>query len=130
MAYSKKVKDIEDEIRYASYSCLVTSYISSSEKAFCLFRNRDFTEKLIRILKDNEEMDVVRSHDYAHFYGKLFVQFIGLILRNEITQRTTDLRNKTKDKKKYTTSNIIREFSCLNVVKFTDGLYVDTNSLN
>lgn len=82
------------------------------------------------MLKDNQEMDVVRSHDYAHFYGKLFVQFIGLILRNEITQRTTDLRNKTKDKKKYTTSNIIREFSCLNAVKFTDGLYVDTNSLN
>lgn len=42
--------------------------------------------------------------------------FVGLILRNELYFKILELREKTKDKKMYTTSNYIRELGCIKAI--------------
>ncbi len=49
--------------------------------------------------------------------------FIGLILRNEIFIKTKELRSKTKDKKAFTTTEVIRELGYIEATKDNDGRY-------
>ena len=114
---------IDEILKYSGYFVIVTSYISSPEKAYQIYHNRDYTEKLIMMMKTFEQFDCVRCHDTSHLRGKNLCMFIGLILRNEIFIRTKDLRENTKDKKAYTTPEILRELNCIQATKDSDGKY-------
>lgn len=114
---------VNESLKYSGYFVIMSSYITSSEKAYNVYHNRDYTEKLIMMMKTFEQFDVVRCHDTKHLKGKNLCMFIGLILRNEIFIRTKELRSKTKDKKAFTTTEVIRELGCIEATKDNDGRY-------
>lgn len=62
IAYSIKEEAIKDELKYVGYFVICTSFSESTEVAYYLYHNRDYTEKLIRMMKTNEEFDVCRVH--------------------------------------------------------------------
>lgn len=116
-------ENVNNELKYSGYFVIISSYITSSEKAYNVYHNRDYTEKLIMMMKTFEQFDVVRCHDIKHLKAKNVCMFIGLILRNEIFIRTKELRKNTKDKKAFTTTEIIRELGCIQATKDSDGRY-------
>lgn len=114
---------INELLKYSGYFVIITSYISSSEQAYNVYHNRDYTEKLIMVMKTYEQFSCVRCHDTKHLKSKNLCMFVGLILRNEIFVRTKKLRENTKDKKAYTTPEILRELDCIQATRDSDGRY-------
>lgn len=116
-------ENVNNELKYSGYFVIISTYITSSEKAYNVYHNRDYTEKLIMMMKTLEQFDVVRCHDINHLKAKNLCMFIGLILRNEIFVKTKGLRKNTKDKKAFTTTEIIRKLGCIQATKDSDGRY-------
>ena len=114
---------IERELKYSGFFTILTSNITHPSEAYTKYRNRDYTEKLFAMLKTNEELEVLRSHDEEHLIGKVFSLFIGLIIRNEIFIKTKELRKNSKDKSAYTTTQCLRELSCIEVIKLPTKKY-------
>lgn len=129
IAYSIKEDAIKDELKYVGYFVICTSFSETTEAAYYLYHNRDYTEKLIRMMKTNEEFDVCRVHSEKSLIAKNLSMFIGLILRNELFVRTKQLRDKTKDKKLYTTTHVIKELSCIQAVMEKSGKYFNLRAL-
>ncbi len=71
---------------------------------------------MIMMMKTNEQFYVCRVHDEEHLIDKILAMFAGLILRNELYLKTRELREKTKDKKLYTTSHCIHELGCIKAI--------------
>ena len=80
-------------------------------------------------MKTNEEFDVCRIHSEESLIAKNLSMFIGLILRNELFIRTKQLRDKTKDKKLYTTTHVIKELSYIQAVMEKSGKYFNLRPL-
>ena len=80
-------------------------------------------------MKTNEEFDVCRIHSEESLIAKNLSMFIGLILRNELFIRTKQLRDKTKDKKLYTTTHVIKELSYIQAVMEKSGKYFNLREL-
>lgn len=120
---------INDELKYSGYFVICTSFSLEAESAYYMYHNRDYTEKLIRMMKTNEQFDVCRVHSDESLISKNLAMFIGLILRSELFVRTKALREKTKDKKMYTTSHVIKELSCIQAVKESSGKYYNLRAL-
>lgn len=117
---------VENLLKYKGFFTIITSYSATAEKAYTDYHTRDYTEKMIMMMKTNEQFDVCRVHDEEHLTAKTLAMFVGLILRNELYLKTKELRSKTKDKKLYTTSNCLRELGCIKAIQHDEiGYYND-----
>jgi len=123
VTFSVNKEYIEKELKYSGFFTILASNITEACNAYTKYRNRDYTEKLFAMLKTNEELEVLRSHDEDHLIGKVFSLFIGLIIRNEIFIKTKELRKASKDKSAYTTTQCLRELSCIEAVKLPTKKY-------
>lgn len=54
--------------------------------------------------------------------------FLLSLLRNEVFVRTKNLRNNCKDRKAYTTPEILNELSCIQATRDKDGKYSNKTS--
>ena len=84
---------------------------------------------MIRMMKANEEFDIVRVHSDEHLMAKTFDMLIGLILRNEIFVRTRELRKSTKNKNDYTTTSCMRELNCISATILNNTRYANVDPL-
>ena len=114
---------VDTDSKYYGYFVIIASNISSPAEAYKVYHNRDYTEKLIMMMKTYEQFDCVRCHDVKHLKSKNLCLFVGLILRNEVFVRTKNLRNNCKDRKTYTTPEILNELSCIQATRDKDGKY-------
>ncbi len=114
--FSYDKNKVMNVLKYKGFFVIITSYMATAAEAYTEYHSRDYTEKMIMMMKTNEQFDVCRVHDEEHLTGKTLAMFVGLILRNELYLKTRELREKTKDKKLYTTSNCIRELGCIKAI--------------
>ena len=56
--------------------------------------------------------------------------FVGLILRNELYLEPKELRQKTKDKKLYATSNCLMKLGCIKAIQHDEIGYYNDKSLS
>lgn len=90
-------KTIEFEIDYESidaikskfgYFMLVTSDLEqTAEEAIRIYRQKDIIEKSFDNLKNGMDYRRMRTHHTQTTEGKMFVAFIGLVLRSELSYR-------------------------------------------
>ena len=79
--------------RYAGFQVLLTTRFKEPLEALQVYRDNDVVEKCFDDLKNVLDMKRLRIHSIETVEGRLFVQFIALILMRELrrTMRETKL---------------------------------------
>ena len=101
--------------RYAGFQALFTNSIKDPLKALQIYRDKDVVEKCFDDLKNQLDMKRLRMHSSATADGRLFVQFICLILVSALRKemRKSDLIER------YTVRELLREMEPLTRIKYT-----------
>lgn len=127
VSFSLKTSIIEKESKNFGYFALVSSIKMSNREALCTYRNRDAAEKLFRTLKTQMDMEAIRVYSDAALKAKVHLTFIASIVRNEIFNKTKDLKYKENgkiDSKSYTVPAIIKELENIEITKNHTGKYI------
>lgn len=101
--------------RYAGFQALLSNSIKDPVKALQVYRNKDVVEKSFDDLKNQLDMKRLRMHSSAAVEGRLFIQFISLIL---ISALRREMRNNGLIER-YTARELLREMEPLTKVKYT-----------
>ena len=119
--YQRKEEKIRELMEHTGYFSIITSKAMSASEALGIYRDRDAVEKIFRMEKTYLGQDVFRVHSEEHLESKVFISFIGLIMRNEIYKSMKELYK--KNRKEYTVPKAIREYERLGLTKLSDGEY-------
>ena len=101
--------------RYSGFQVLLSNAIKDPVKALQVYRDKDVVEKCFDDLKNQLDMKRLRMHSSASVDGRLFVQFIALILTSALRR---ELRE-TNLIEKYTTRELLQEMDTLTEVKYS-----------
>jgi transposase len=101
--------------RYAGFQALLTNSIKDPVKALQVYRDKDVVEKCFDDLKNQLDMKRLRMHRSVAVDGRLFVQFIALIL---ISALRSEMR-KSDLIELYTVRELLKEMEPLTKVKYT-----------
>jgi len=98
----------------AGYLVLLSNDVKDPVKALKIYRNKDVVEKSFDNLKNSLDMKRLRVHLKENMRGRLFIQFVALILTSYIQRvmREKDLF------KLGSMSDLLGELDLLNTVKF------------
>ena len=112
-------KEVKRHIkRYAGFQILLSNSIKDPIKALQVYRDKDVVEKCFDDLKNQLDMKRLRMHSSVTIDGRLFIQFISLILISALRKKMRD----TDLIKQYTARELLREMEPLTKVKY-NGKY-------
>jgi hypothetical protein len=115
---------IERALNLCGYFVIITSAKMTAAEALDLYRSRDQGEKLFRGDKSYLGNKSLRVHSSESASGKIFVEFIALIIRSRIYCLLKDEMGNLPSKPNYmTVPAAIRELQKIEMVKGLDGLY-------
>ena len=101
--------------RYAGFQALISHGIKDPVKAMQVYRDKDVVEKCFDDLKNSLDMKRLRMHSSATVDGRLFVQFIAVIL-------ISALRKKMRESsliRDYTVRELLLEMETLTRIKYS-----------
>ena len=101
--------------RYVGFQALLSHGIKDPMKALEVYRNKDVVEKSFDDLKNQLDMKRLRMHRSGTVDGRLFVQFIALIL---ISALRKELRESGLIRH-YTVRDLLREMEPVTKIKYT-----------
>lgn len=120
----EKKEAIIEEKRLCGYFVIVTSQKMSAREAMELYKSRDASEKLFmgdKAYLGNKSLRVASDEMAA---GKIFVEFVALIVRNKIYTLLREEMRKLEKKPNYmTVPAALRELEKLEMIRMTDGRY-------
>lgn len=122
VSFKRDANLIDDEIDNYGYFSLISSHKLGADKALDNYMKRDSIEKLFRMIKSDMDLDTLRVHSDVSVTSKVFLAFIGAIVRNELLSLTKELRE--SDKKNFTVNSIIRTLDELEISKNSLDKYV------
>ena len=101
--------------RYAGFQGLLSNGIKDPIDAMRVYRDKDAVEKCFDDLKNSLDMKRLRMHQSSTVDGRLFIQFIALILISDLRQkmRTSGLIEK------YTIHELLREMETIVKVQYS-----------
>jgi len=76
--------------RYAGFQALLSSGIKDPVEALRVYRDKDSVEKCLDDLKNSLDMKRLRMHTSSTVDGRLFIQFIALILMSALRKQMRD----------------------------------------
>lgn len=115
---------IEREIALCGYFALVTSEEMTAAEALRIYHGRDASEKLFRSDKSFLGNGSARVCSDEALSGKIFVEFVALILRNRIYTGLKNAQLKNDKKRNYmTVPAAIRELEKIEMTRRADNLY-------
>lgn len=101
--------------QYAGFQVLLTDTIKDPVEALLVYRNKDVVEKCFDDLKNQLDMKRLRMHSAEAVYGRLFVQFIALILMSGLRQ---EMRGCGLSET-YTARELLQEMMTLTKIHYT-----------
>ena len=101
--------------RYSGFQALLSSGIKDPIEAMQVYRDKDSVEKCFDDLKNSLDMKRLRMHSSSTVDGRLFVQFIALILVSALRKQ---MRN-TGLIEQYTVREMLREMETLTKVNYS-----------
>ena len=106
--------------QYAGFFAILTSKKMDALEVLQIYRNKDAVEKAFDDLKNSLDMKRLRIHSSARMSGRVFVQFVALILFSQIlkTMREKDLSSR------YSPKLLLGELESLTKTHYT-GKYKD-----
>lgn len=122
-AREKKEAIIEAK-RLCGYFVIVTSERMTAKEALELYKSRDASEKLFMGDKAYLGNKSLRAASDQVAAGKIFVEFVALIVRNRIyTLLKEEMRKLDKKPNYMTVPAALRELEKMEMVRMTDGKY-------
>lgn len=114
----------EREISLCGYFVIITSDRMTAKEALHLYKSRDASEKLFASDKSFLGNRSMRSHTNEGIEGKIFTQFIALIIRNKIYTSLQEAGEPFEKKQNYmTVPAAIRELEKIEMTRQTDNVY-------
>ena len=101
--------------RYAGFFAIMTTKKMDALEALAIYRNKDVVEKTFDDLKNALDMKRLRIHSSGRMAGRVFVQFIALILFSQIlkTMREKNLSGR------YSPKLLLGELESLTKIHYT-----------
>jgi transposase len=100
--------------RYAGFQAIFTTKLKDPLEALQVYRDKDIIEKCFDDLKNNLDMKRLRMHTIETVDGRLFVQFISLILTSTLRREM----RKSKLIEKYTVRELLLEMDPLTKIRY------------
>ena len=120
----EKTTVTEREISLCGYFVIITSERMTAKEALHLYKSRDVSEKLFASDKSFLGNKSMRSHTNEGVEGRIFTQFIALIIRNKIYTALQEENEKLEKKQNYmTVPAAIRELEKIEMTRQTDNVY-------
>lgn len=120
----EKKEAIIEEKRLCGYFVIVTSERMSAREALELYKSRDVSEKLFRGEKTYLGNRSLRVSSDEAAAGKIFTEFIALIVRNKIyTSLKAEMKKLDKRPNFMTVPGALRELEKIEMIRMTDGKY-------
>ena len=120
----EKTTVTEREISLCGYFVIITSERMTAKEALHLYKSRDVSEKLFASDKSFLGNKSMRSHTNEGVEGRIFTQFIALIIRNKIYTALQEENEKLEKKQNYmTVPAVIRELEKIEMTRQTDNIY-------
>ena len=120
----EKTTVTEREISLCGYFVIITSERMTAKEALYLYKSRDVSEKLFASDKSFLGNKSMRSHTNEGVEGRIFTQFIALIIRNKIYTALQEENEKLEKKQNYmTVPAAIRELEKIEMTRQTDNVY-------
>jgi len=101
--------------RYAGFQAILSSGIKDPVEAMRVYRDKDAVEKCFDDLKNSLDMKRLRMQSAAAVDGRLFVQFIALILISALRKQMRD----TRLIEKLTVPELLREMETLTKINYS-----------
>ena len=118
ISYKHNYEKIDNEKAYNGFFLLLTTDIKKSPNEILeIYKRKDLVEKSFDNLKNHMDMKRIRCHNKSTTEGKIFVAFIGLIIKSHmenILSEYMDTNNSTIEK-------VIRELKKIKVVTLQNG---------
>ena len=100
--------------RYAGFQAIFTTGFKDPVEALRVYRNKDIIEKCFDDLKNSLDMKRLRMHTIETVDGRLFVQFIALILTSALRREMQT----SKLSEKYTVRELLLEMDPLTKIRY------------
>ena len=120
----EKTTVTEREISLCGYFVIITSDRMTAKEALHLYKSRDTSEKLFASDKTFLGNKSMRSHTNEGLEGRIFTQFIALIIRNKIYTSLQEAGEQFEKKQNYmTVPAAIKELEKIEMTRQTDNVY-------
>ena len=119
--YERNSRYIRKELMNLGFFFIITSEDMDAIKALDIYRGRDNIEKMFRSLKSGIDFNKARVHTTETLKAKVFVTFIAMIIRNELFQKTKEIRK--RNRKSYTIPGILSELENIECTRNNVGKY-------
>lgn len=120
----EKTAVTEREISLCGYFVIITSERMTAKEALHLYKSRDTSEKLFAADKSFLGNNSMRVHTNEGMEGKIFTQFIALIIRNKIYTSLQEAGVQLERKQNYmTVPAAIKELEKIEMTRQTDNIY-------
>jgi len=124
IGYIEKQEAVEREMSLCGYFAIITSQRMTASEACGLYDSRDASEKLFRGDKSYLGNNSFRTGSDESTSGKIFIEFIALIVRNRFYYLLRDERLKLAKSPNYmTVPAAIRELEKIEMIRQFDGVY-------
>jgi transposase len=124
VAFREKEEVIERELQLCGYFVIVTSEQMTAADAIDLYKSRDTSEKLFSGDKSFLGNKSYRTHTNESTSGKIFVEFIALIIRCRIYTCLKDEAERLDNKPNYmTVPAAIKELEKIEMLRGYDNVY-------
>lgn len=123
--YAREKADVIDSAYQAcGYFCIISSEKMQADEAYKLYRGRDASEKLFSADKTFLGSKSMRVHSSESVSAKIFIEFLGLIVRQRIYNLLKDEMSKLPVKKNYmTVPAAVEELEKIELVRINGGNY-------
>ena len=113
---------IDDKLRNMGYFLMLTTDLKKTPSEILeIYRKKDLIEKCFDELKNGLDMKRLRVHSDVAANGKMFIAFIGLILRTYVHQKLKDYMD---SKRPISMAQIFDELRMIKTVKLIDGMWL------
>ena len=113
---------IDEKLRNMGYFLMLTTDLKKNPSEILdIYRKKDLIEKSFDELKNDLDMKRLRVHSDVAANGKMFIAFIGLILRTYVHQR---LKDYIDSKRPISMAQIFDELRMIKTVKTKTGMWL------
>ena len=122
-SYKRKEKEVQKRMEECGYFVICTSEEMSAEEALDIYRSRDESEKLFRLMKTELDYDKLAVYSDRRVRNKTQLVFIATIVRNAIYRGLKPVVESTRDKKNYTVNAALHTIENIEATKNSRGRY-------
>lgn len=121
-SYKRNDKSVRAAKEKLGFFSIISDSESKAEEVIEIYRNRDQIEKMFMMVKSGFDMNKFGVQSDAAMNSKIYLAFIGSIVRSEINQRLRALRE--TNRKEYTVPSALNALENVEVTRNTKGTYI------